>query len=152
MRPVRWLVLRAPALYRDMGWAHPKLQLHKEQDLAAYRRSHVLAAENRALQACAEFGGDVLLVESEHDDIVPNAVVASYRSACVKARSLTHRCLVGTDHGLSDEAGQRAYTRLLVEWLGEMLPHARKREGVQPHAAEAAVPESAPHVLPATGA
>ena len=36
----------------------------------------VAAEENRALRACAEFEGDALIVESEHDDIVPHAVVA----------------------------------------------------------------------------
>lgn len=30
MRPVRWMALRAPALYYDDGWAIPKLQLHRD--------------------------------------------------------------------------------------------------------------------------
>ena len=32
----------------------------------------------------------------------------------------------GADHGLSDEAGQRAYTALLVSWLTEMVFGARE--------------------------
>ncbi|MFP3656083.1 alpha/beta hydrolase, partial [Burkholderia sp. SIMBA_052] len=27
----------------------------------------------------------------------------------------------GADHGLSDEGSQRAYTALVVTWLGEMI-------------------------------
>ena len=81
MRPVSWLALRAPALYIDTGWELPKLQLHQDHDLRAYRRSFVEAATDRALRACAAFKGDVLLLESEHDDFIPPAVIKSYRAA-----------------------------------------------------------------------
>ncbi|MEF7612376.1 alpha/beta fold hydrolase [Aquincola sp. MAHUQ-54] len=121
MRPVKWLALRAPALYMDSGWEVPKLQLHKDQDLRAYRRSLVAFGDNRALQACHDFDGDLLLVESELDTIVPRAVLTSYREAGKNARSLTYRCLAGADHGLAREADQRAYTSVLVGWLQEMV-------------------------------
>ena len=126
LRPVAWLTLRVPALYIDTGWELPKLQLHKEQDLRSYRRSFVAAQTNRALRACAEFRGDVLLVESAHDDIVPPEVIRSYREACVQTRSLTYRCMADADHGLGDETSQRVYTALLVQWLGEMFANARR--------------------------
>jgi dienelactone hydrolase len=149
MRPVKWLALRAPALYLDKGWDAPKLQLHKDQDLKTYRRSFVPATENRALHACSTFRGDVLLVESEHDDVIPHAVLTSYREACVHVRSLTYRCMDGSDHGLTDPASQQAYTALLTEWLGEMLPAARRPEGAKPPQ-EPAIhePETPPQVLP----
>lgn len=126
MRPVRWLGLRVPALYRDAGWELPKLQLHREQDLVTYRRSFVPAQENRALRACARFRGDVLIVESERDDIVPQPVIASYRAACTQAHSLTYRCILGADHALSNDASQHEYTTLLVQWFKEMLAGARR--------------------------
>ena len=138
MRPVSWLGLRVPALYIDSGWEVPKLQLHHDQDLRAYRRSFVDAATNRALRSCAAFKGDVLLVESEHDDIVPPAVVKSYRAACTQARSLTYRCIQGADHGLSDETSQRVYTGLLVQWLAELFPDARRDRGTAPATAATA--------------
>lgn len=138
LRSVSWLTLRVPALYIDSGWELPKLQLHKEQDLRTYRRSFVAAATNRALRACAAFGGDVLLVESGHDDIIPPAVIKSYREACVQARSLTYRCMAEANHGLTDETSQRVYTGLLVQWLGEMFPNARRERGSAPATAATA--------------
>ena len=138
LRPVSWLTLRVPALYIDSGWELPKLQLHKEQDLRTYRRSFVAAATNRALRACAAFSGDVLLVESGHDQIIPPAVIKSYREACVQARSLTYRCMADADHGLTDETSQRVYTGLLVQWLGEMFPNARRERGSAPATAATA--------------
>lgn len=132
MRPVKWLGLRAPALYIDTGWDSPKLQLHKEQDLKGYRQSFVPAEANRALRAVRQFNGDVLLVQSELDDIIPATVLTSYREASKHARSLTYRCLEGADHGLTREADQTTYKKLLVNWLGEMLFGARGPQGQTP--------------------
>src|SRR3954470_9706669 len=79
-RPVRWRALRVPALYKDEDWALPKQQL-KKYGLGAYRRLAISPDENRALGACAAFEGDVLIVESEHDDIIPHPVIANDMAA-----------------------------------------------------------------------
>jgi uncharacterized protein len=128
LRPVRWLALRVPALYRDEDWALPKRGLNKEE-LAAYRRSPVGAGENRALGACAAYEGDVLIVESEHDDVVPHPVIANYLAAFERAHSLTYRVIAGADHGLSEKPWQQAYTSLLVNWATEMVLGAREGGG-----------------------
>ncbi|EYS85738.1 permease [Cupriavidus sp. SK-4] len=125
LRQVRWMAFRAPALYMDSGWELPKRQLHREQDLVAYRRSVVPPESNRALRACAEFAGDVLVIESEHDQVVPHAAVMSYVDACVHASSMTYRVIKGADHGLTEEESQRGYSSLLVNWLREMITVAR---------------------------
>ena len=121
LRPVQWLALRVPALYVDSGWEMPKLQLRKEQDLEAYRQTIISAESNRALLACSQFGGDVLLVQSEFDHLIPPAVISNYREACVQARSLTYRLMRGADHGLTDESTSQAYTALLCNWVREMV-------------------------------
>jgi uncharacterized protein len=127
LRPVRWLGLRAPALYQDQDWAVPKRRLNREE-LARYRRRLVRPEENRALRACAAFAGDVLVVESERDDVVPHPAVASYLGAFAKARSQTHRVIEGADHGLVEQVHQRAYTMLLIRWATEMVLGARQEE------------------------
>ncbi|NUB07301.1 alpha/beta fold hydrolase [Azospirillum sp. Vi22] len=128
LRPVRWLALRVPALYKDEDWHVPKRRLDRDE-LATYRRGEVRASENRALKACAAFAGDVLIVQSEHDDIVPHPVIINYRKAFERARSLTYRMIEGADHGLTDEAWQEAYTSLLVTWAAEMVLGAREGGG-----------------------
>jgi uncharacterized protein len=125
LRPVKWLALRAPALYLDDGWELPKRQLNKDPELRAYRRRLVRPDENRALKACAQFAGDVLIVASENDAIIPTPVTDSYREACLHARSLTSRVIAGADHGLSEVQAQQAYTSLLVNWLTEMFTGLR---------------------------
>ena len=125
LRTVRWLALRVPALYKDQDWDAPKSDLRREQNLETYRRQPVRPEESVALRACAAFGGDVLLVESEHDNTIPHQVIVNYREACATAHSLTYRVIEAADHGLSDPRWQQAYTSLLVNWLGEMLGGAR---------------------------
>ncbi|ACL55124.1 alpha/beta hydrolase family protein [Methylobacterium nodulans] len=125
LRPVRWLGLRVPALYKDHDWTVPKQQLNK-RELAIYRRGPVCADENRALGACANFRGDVLIVESEFDDVVPHPVIVNYRDAFDRARSVTYRVIAGADHALSEPPWQEAYTSLLVNWAEELIIGARE--------------------------
>ncbi|MDE1165388.1 MAG: alpha/beta fold hydrolase [Pseudomonas sp.] len=124
LRPVRWLALRVPALYWDNEWTVPKYALNRTE-LASYRLEHLGPGDNRALGACATFEGDVLLVESEHDDYVPHTTLMSYRSAFVNAHSLTHRLVDGADHALSTDANQKAYSAMLSAWVSEMVIGAR---------------------------
>lgn len=124
-RAVRWLGLRAPALYRDENWDTPKKDLTELQHLADYRRQRHGPDDNETLRACSLFGGDVLLVESEHDCIVPAPVLASYRESFAHASSLTYRLIRGADHALSTERDRQAYSSLLAQWLEEMVLGAR---------------------------
>jgi len=124
LRPVKWLSLRVPALYKDTDWSLPKEKLDRK-GIAAYRKSTVGIQENRALGACAAFEGDVLLVESEHDDLIPHPTIANYVASFRRAHSLTYRVIEGADHALTDPSCQRAYTSLLVKWVTEMVLGAR---------------------------
>jgi dienelactone hydrolase len=124
MRKVRWLGLRVPALYQDGDWDMPKYKLNREA-LMAYRHSQLPPEGNRALAACSAFRGDVLIVESEHDHLVPHAVIQNYLAACAHAQSLTYRTMVGADHALSQKQWQQTYTSLLVSWMTEMVLSAR---------------------------
>lgn len=132
-RAVTWLGLRAPALYKDADWNEPKHDLHRLQELVQYRAQPMAADANRALRACATFRGDVLLVESGCDEVIPAPVLASYRHACDGARSLTYRVIADADHALSDARSRNAYGSILVHWLEEMMlgarGHVRSRTG-----------------------
>ena len=62
--------MRVPALYEDDAWEVPKYSLDREE-LQDYRSSQVPAQLNRALRSCKDFKGDVLIVESENDHLIP---------------------------------------------------------------------------------
>jgi uncharacterized protein len=121
LRPVSALALRAPAIYRDANWNLPKLKLHEDPELVLYRRRPVSWDDNRALLACVAFAGDVLIVASELDDVVPAPVSESYAAAFTHARSLISHVIAGADHALSDERLHREYTARLVDWLTKVM-------------------------------
>lgn len=125
LRPVRWLSLRVPALYADDDWDTPKARLNRRR-IAAYRARPVAPEDNRALAAASTFAGDVLLVESEHDRLIPHATMLSWVSAFRRAQSLTYRLVSGADHALSEPEHRAAYQRLLVAWCTEMIVGARQ--------------------------
>jgi len=125
LRPVRWMALRAPALYKDGDWLVSKQHLDR-QEIARYRALKLEPDSNRALAASAIFEGDVLLVESEMDHIVPHPVIENYRAAFLRTRSMTYRVIRGADHALARPEWSEAYTTMLVNWMSEMLGHAKE--------------------------
>jgi pimeloyl-ACP methyl ester carboxylesterase len=125
MRRVRWLALRSPAIYKDDEWDRAKLQLHLDQDLPVYRRREIKADDNRALRACAGFTGDALLIQAEHDGIVPHEVGKNYVAAFSKAKSLSTRIVAGANHAFSEKKAQDDYTSALISWLTEMIVGGR---------------------------
>ena len=118
-RKIRWLALHAPAIYMDADFDRPKRQLNLDPRLAAYRRRRLEPGANRALTAAARFQGDVLIGESERDDVIPHQVVANYVRAFDGARSLQHEILAGADHGLSRETWRRQLGALVVDWAAK---------------------------------
>jgi pimeloyl-ACP methyl ester carboxylesterase len=129
-RPVRWLALHVPALYRDDEWMLPKRQLNRKA-LMTYRLSHVTADDNRALAACREFKGDVLIVEAEHDTFVPHSTIMNYMDAFQDVHSLTYRIVDEADHALTEKSSQQAYTSILSNWTIEMVVGSRVGRGLK---------------------
>jgi dipeptidyl aminopeptidase/acylaminoacyl peptidase len=126
-RKVRWLALQAPALYKDADFDKPKRELNLDPDLARYRRAPLGPEDNRALRAAERFEGHVVLVESEHDDIVPHQAVANYLDAFRHAASVTHHVLTGADHGVSDVRCRRRHARMLRTWFRAQLTSSGAR-------------------------
>ena len=119
LRSVCRLALQAPAIYRDTDWILPKIKLHEDPELALYRRRVVSHSDNRALRACAAYRGDVLIIESEFDAIVPHPVAQSYAAACAKARSFRSCVIANADHALSEERWRCEYTSVLTSWISD---------------------------------
>ena len=84
------------------------------------------------LTSASRFTGDVLIVESEHDTVIPHQVIENYLHAfAVAARSVTHCVLRRADHGLSCVSFRKAYGKILEDWFrktgGKSAPQAARR-------------------------
>jgi pimeloyl-ACP methyl ester carboxylesterase len=120
-RPVQWLALRSPAIYPDEPWDAPKIALNRDPRLPAYRNAALAPADNRALRAFAAFRGDALVVQAEHDAVVPPQTHRNYEAALAGAHSLTTQVLADADHALSTPSQQAAWSRVLMKWLGGLV-------------------------------
>ena len=125
-RPVRWLALRVPALYPDQWWDAPKESFDPDA-LEAYRQGQPDRGSDRALAACARFEGEVLLVWSGKDEVLPPVLADSFQVAFPAARSLTVRRIRDADHGLSGNGSRAEYRNLLGGWLSGSLAACRRR-------------------------
>lgn len=107
-RPVASLLLRAPALYPDTAIEAPPRD----------RRTGVeQPADALALRNLAGFGGPVVLVESEHDEVIPHSVVEAYLDACPQAR---HELIAGAAHALREPAWNEAFLALVLAWARDL--------------------------------
>lgn len=103
-RPVASLLVRAPALYPDAAFDVPPVQ----------RKTELVAnADALPLRNLAEFSGPVLVVESEHDEVIPHEVVEAY----VRSRAgIRHETIPGAAHAMSEPSWNREYLALILEW------------------------------------
>lgn len=113
-----WLVLRVPALYFDKGFNIPTDKLIKE-DPQAFTTSDLTQENCLALKGIANFQGEILLVESEKDEIIPHQVLENYLSVISDKRRLTYEIMKGARHSLETEVREKEYIGILENWLKE---------------------------------
>ena len=101
-RPVRRLLLRAPALYDDEMFDVP---------LAYPRQTQVDAAAPQLIRALHEFRGEILVLESGADETIPHSVVEWYLHIC---RSARHQVIEGASHALTTEKWRQAFLTEIV--------------------------------------
>lgn len=95
---VRSLVLRAPAVY-PMNQNSP------------------------SIRAIREFDGDLLIVESELDEIIPHKIVELYLKNAVKAKRKENYVIKGSPHWLGDPDSplREEFKHLVADWFSETL-------------------------------
>lgn len=106
-RPIARLLLRAPALYPD-GQIDVRLGARQRGDRAT-------AAG--ALGRLARLTVPVLVVESEHDEVIGRDVIRAYLDA---RPGTEHRVLPGAGHALSDPAWRAQFTQIVVEFFAAL--------------------------------
>jgi len=115
-RRLHWLALRAPALYRDDDIGSAKSCIDRKL-LSSFRRKRLGPADSVALAAAADFRGDVLVLESELDSIVPHSQIQNYVDAFRNASSLKHVIIPEADHALSQESWKNMALSTFSKWM-----------------------------------
>jgi pimeloyl-ACP methyl ester carboxylesterase len=107
-RPVKRLLMRAPALFGDDEFRRP---------LGSLRRPGVYAPASRAVSSLAAFTGETLILESGADEVIPHEVVEAYRTAC---RGAQHQMIDGADHALTRPEWKEQFIHAILEFFAEL--------------------------------
>lgn len=116
-RKVHHLVLNAPALYPDAIFDKPKLQ--RSQETTEYRKQLHNPEADKALSAIHNFSGDLLLIQAEKDEILPEEVIRSYRNAASGEYDL--ELIKGADHSMKVPGTNEARIKALANWFKKFV-------------------------------
>jgi hypothetical protein len=117
-RQVKSLVLRAPAAYTDeMMKMEFGLLLKKEKKVF-----HTLPyiKDTKIIKAISKFKGDLLIIASENDNIVPFSIPETIFNEASQAREKKLKIIKNATHRLS-EIQLKEFTSLAIEWFKKTL-------------------------------
>lgn len=108
--------LRVPALYFDNNFDIPSDRLIRG-DTKAFKTSGLTAHNSLALKGAANFKGDILIVESEKDTIIPHDVIENYLEVIKDKSKLTYKVMKDAEHSLSTNEQENDYIQILKNWI-----------------------------------
>ncbi len=112
-RDMNSIVLRVPAIYEDEHKG--KAKEHRQSMHLA--NEHARPRDNLALNSISGFGKRILLIEAEHDQVIPHYIIELITKAA-KPNSLEHVVVKGSDHQFSRPEWQEEFIELLIRWFG----------------------------------
>lgn len=119
-RPIKWLILRAPALYLNKDFDMPTAKLVADRE-GTFFKNFKPEMGNFALVGIEGFTGDILIIESEFDQIIPHNIIKIYKQASRRKEHLKHKLIKNADHELSTKKYKQAFIGILVTWFKERL-------------------------------
>lgn len=120
-RKIHSIALRAPADYPDENFdSAQRLFAGDNQAMLVWRKTKRAYPETKSLMALHNFMGKILIVESEHDEIVPKETIENYCAAVQDKKMLTHKMLYGAPHSLRDTSYKEMYSLILADWFSEL--------------------------------
>lgn len=115
-----WLILRVPALYLDKYMDIPtETLIGKDEEGRAFKSSDATPETSLSLKGVMNFPGEILIVESEKDEVIPHPVIENYLKFITDKRRLTYKVMKDAAHSLETEEQEKEYIEILKKWLTE---------------------------------
>lgn len=115
-RPIKWLILRAPALYLNKNFDMPTAQLVADRE-SEFFKNITPEPENLPLSALKKFKGDTLLIESEKDQLIPHSIIEEYKNALMDKKRVPVSVIKQADHALSKKRWKKEFINILMNWF-----------------------------------
>lgn len=118
-RSVKNLILRVPANYPDKGFDTQTLMDYTNSAIrVSWRTTPLMYTDSIVLQAIHSFSGNILIVESENDKLVPHQTIENYMNAVSDKAQLTHVLMKGADHSISRDINRvDEYAEIIKKWI-----------------------------------
>jgi pimeloyl-ACP methyl ester carboxylesterase len=104
-RDVSKLLLRAPALHGDHAIDTP---------LGLLEKSDGGCEDQQLFKDLAASRAEVLILESEHDEVIPHSVIEAYLRGCPRAQ---YEVLAGAKHALTEPTVEAAFVATIIRWF-----------------------------------
>lgn len=118
-RGLAWMALRVPADYPDEGFQESRVKTASDPDTNAWRQNARSTEESMALRAVHAFDGPILVVEAEHDAIVPQQTVLNYKHAADPSK-VTYTVMENAPHSFSGRPDlKEEFANMMSEWLSD---------------------------------
>lgn len=116
-RPLKRLSLRVPTDFANDGFEDlPQIQIAGNNSKDWKLKKHSFD-ESFALNAIHDFKGDILIIASGKDKIVPKQTIENYLTACSDSSSLKYVLMKHAGHGLFTPNHIWDYLRILSKWI-----------------------------------
>ncbi len=118
-RPVKNLVLRVAADYSNDTFkiARAKAGGSENPEVMEWRKKPRNPNETYALEALNNFNGNVLIIESENDDMVPHQTVENYKNAVKDKDKLTYVFMEGAPHSIKPGPFREKVEKIYLDWF-----------------------------------
>jgi pimeloyl-ACP methyl ester carboxylesterase len=101
-RAIKCLILRAPSLAKDMHFINQHPQ------------SKRVPQAFDSIDALRRYAGEVLIVESERDEIIPKSHIGAYLAAC---SSVQYELIPHATHALTDPSWNEVFITAITNWF-----------------------------------
>jgi uncharacterized protein len=119
-RNIKWLALRVPANYPDEGFDEPQVK-YANAKTTAWRSEELAPDATFSLRAIGEYDNDLLIIESELDDLCPHQTMENYMNAVSDKSKLTRTVMQGADHSIKTEKFRAVFTEIIIDWFGKRI-------------------------------
>lgn len=122
-RPVKNLILRVPSNYPDDQFEeNKKLKSSSSPEVMDWRLKKLDSRATKSLKATGEFQGNILLVESEKDELVPHQTVQNYLDAVTNKDKLTYLLMKDAPHSImGDPELTKQFNQAVLKWLEGLI-------------------------------
>jgi len=122
-RTIKNLSMRAPADYPNENFDQLAYSASASvnPDAVNWRSEERSSHDTYALEAISNFNGNIQIIESENDTLVPHQTLQNYIDVASHVNKLTHTVIKDAPHSIKDGPFKDQVEKILVDWFKDKI-------------------------------